>query len=70
MTAFSDDEEIAFGTAQNAPWLLADRLRCSGANYVQGKYWAVHVVQDGHLLTGQNPASSAALADLAVTALR
>lgn len=70
MTAFSDEEEIEFGTADNAPWLLADRLRKSGAAYVQGRNWAVHVVQDGNLLTGQNPASSAALADLVIATLR
>ena len=26
MTAFTDEEEIEFGTAENAPWLLARRL--------------------------------------------
>jgi putative intracellular protease/amidase len=70
MTALSDEEEIEFGTAENAPWLLADTLRKSGAAYEQGPNWAVHIVKDGNLLTGQNPASSAALADAVIAALR
>jgi putative intracellular protease/amidase len=70
MTALSDEEEIEFGTAENAPWLLADTLRKSGAAYEQGPNWAVYVVKDGNLLTGQNPASSAALADAVIAALR
>ena len=39
MTAFSDEEEVEFGTADNAPWLLADTLRKRGANYEQGPNW-------------------------------
>ena len=70
MTAFSDEEEIEFGTADNAPWLLADSLRKSGAAYQQGPNWAVYIVKDGNLLTGQNPASSAALAEAVIAELR
>jgi putative intracellular protease/amidase len=70
MTSLTDEEEIEFGTADNAPWLLADTLRKSGAVFEQGPNWAVYVVEDGNLLTGQNPASSAALADAVIAALR
>lgn len=70
MTSLTDEEEIEFGTAGNAPWLLADALRKSGAVFEQGPNWAVYVVEDGNLLTGQNPASSAALADAVIAALR
>lgn len=70
MTSLSDDEEIEFGTAENAPWLLADTLRKSGAVYEQGPNWRVHVVKDGNLLTGQNPQSSASLAELVIAAVR
>lgn len=59
MTSFSDEEEVELGTADNAPWLLADTLRKSGARYEKGPNWAAYVVRDGNLLTGQNPASSA-----------
>lgn len=69
MTSLTDEEEIEFGTADNAPWLLADTLRKSGVVFEQGPNWAVHVVRDGNLVTGQNPASSAALADEVIAAL-
>jgi len=70
MTALSDDEEIEFGTAKNAPWLLADTLRKRGGAYEQGPNWSVYVVQDGNLLTGQNPGSSGALANVVIATLR
>jgi len=70
MTSFSDEEEVELGTAENAPWLLADTLRKSGARYEKGPNWGAYVVRDGNLLTGQNPASSAPLAEAVLAALR
>ena len=70
MTAFSDEEEVELGTAENAPWLLADTLRKSGAAYEKGANWGPYVVEDGNLLSGQNPASSAPLANAVLVALR
>ena len=70
MTSFSDEEEVELGTADNAPWLLADTLRKSGARYEKGPNWGPHVVRDGNLLTGQNPASSEPLAEAVLAALR
>lgn len=70
LTAFSDEEEVDFGTADNAPWLLATTLRERGANYVRGaENWAPFVVSDGHLISGQNPASSAPMAAAVLQAL-
>ena len=62
MTSFSDAEEIEFGTADNAPWLLASTLRKYGANYTCGKNWGNYIIVDGNLVTGQNPASSIPMA--------
>lgn len=70
ITAFSDEEEVEFGTADNAPWLLASKLRECGADYVRGeKNWGEFVVRDGNMISGQNPASSAAMADAVIAAL-
>ncbi len=69
MTSFSDEEEVELGTADNAPWLLADTLRKSGAAYEKGPNWGAYVVTDGNLLSGQNPASSGPLADAVLKAL-
>jgi putative intracellular protease/amidase len=71
MTAFSDEEEVEFGTASNAPWLLASRLRECGADYKRGpKNWSAFVVTDGNMISGQNPASSAPMADAVMEAIR
>lgn len=70
MTSFSDEEEVELGTADNAPWLLADTLRKSGALYEKGPNWGAWVVTDRNLLSGQNPASSAPLAEAVLAALR
>ena len=69
LTAFSDEEEVEFGTADNAPWLLAQSLRELGADYSQGPNWEANIVKDGNLLSGQNPASSQPLADALVEQL-
>jgi len=69
MTSFSDEEEREFGTADNAPWLLAATLRKNGGLYEKGPNWGPYVVKDGNLLTGQNPASTAPLADAVIAAV-
>ena len=62
MTAFSNAEERMGGLADQAKWLLQDRLEELGADYVEGAPFAVHTVNDRTLYTGQNPASAAELA--------
>ncbi|MEV0714007.1 type 1 glutamine amidotransferase domain-containing protein [Asanoa sp. NPDC050611] len=69
LTAFSDDEERQAGLADNAPWLLENRLRAAGARYESGPAWGSHVVVDDNLITGQNPASGAAAAHAILEAL-
>ena len=63
LTAFSNAEETQAGLADRAPWLLETRLRAAGADFEAGAPWGSFVVTDGNLLTGQNPASSEALAE-------
>ena len=70
MTGFSNVEEQQAGLADKAPWLLEDRLKEIGAEYEKAaEPWAPHVVVDGPVSTGQNPASSAALAERLLTDL-
>jgi putative intracellular protease/amidase len=69
MAAFTDDEEQLFGTAEGAPWLLASRLRELGAAHSGGPAYQQYNVQDGNLFTGQNPASSARMAEDMITTL-
>ena len=60
LTAFTDEEEKQAGLADNAPWLLEDRLRAGGAIFESAPAWSSHVVVDGNLITAQNPASAEA----------
>jgi putative intracellular protease/amidase len=53
LTDFSNEEETQAGFAGNAPWLLEDRPRISGACYIANSLWTPHVVVDGNLVTGQ-----------------
>ncbi len=70
MTGFSNTEEAAVGLTDVVPFLLEDRLVALGASFERGADWAPHVVVDGTLITGQNPASSAAVADALLAQLR
>jgi len=62
MTGLSNAEERLNPFAWKAKWLLEDRLKDGGADYVSGLPLKAHVVVDRNLYTGQNPGSSAALA--------
>jgi putative intracellular protease/amidase len=49
---------------------LEDKLVQLGAHYSKGNDWESHVKQDGLLITGQNPGSSKAVAELLLTTLK
>ena len=63
LTGFSNSEEEGVGLTDVVPFLLEDVLQDNGANYVKGDDWQSYVVEDGLLITGQNPASSEATAE-------
>ncbi|MGX5698491.1 type 1 glutamine amidotransferase domain-containing protein [Acinetobacter kookii] len=63
VTGFSNTEEAAVGLTEIVPFLVEDMLRENGGHYYKAEDWQVHVQQDGLLITGQNPASSAATAE-------
>lgn len=63
LTGFTNAEETQAGFAEKAEWLLQDRLVELGADFQEGEPWAPFVIVDRNLVTGQNPASSAPLAE-------
>lgn len=69
VTGFTNSEEAAAGLTEIVPFLLQDMLAQNGAHYTQGGDWQSHVVTDGLLITGQNPASSEGAAKALVSAL-
>ncbi|KFL89475.1 ThiJ/PfpI family protein [Acetobacter malorum] len=62
VTGFSNSEEQAVQLTNVVPFLIEDEFKRLGGLYEKGPDWQPHVVGDGHLITGQNPASSAAVA--------
>ena len=62
VTGFSDTEEEAVQLTAIVPFLLEQELKKLGADYSKGDDWHPYVVTDGKLITGQNPASSEAVA--------
>jgi putative intracellular protease/amidase len=69
VTGFSNTEEEAVGLTNVVPNLLEDLLIERGGDYSKGDDWMPYAVQDANLITGQNPNSSVAVADLIVKAL-
>lgn len=63
VTAFSDSEEAAVAMVEHVPYLVETELKKLGAHYTKTSDWGDHSVQDGTLITGQNPASSKAVAE-------
>jgi putative intracellular protease/amidase len=58
VTGFSNTEERAVGLADIVPFSVEDMLTAAGGSYSKAPDWLPHVVTDGLLITGQNPASS------------
>lgn len=69
LTTFSDSEEMAVELQQAVPFLLESTLRELGALVHVGPDFAVHVLRDRNLITGQNPASSEMTARRVIEAL-
>jgi len=62
VTGFTNTEEEAVGLTDVVPFLVEDMLKQNGGQYSKIGDWQSYVVEDGLLITGQNPASSEAAA--------
>lgn len=58
VTGFTNSEEKAVGLLDVVPFLVEDMLKANGGLYSKKDDWAVYALEDGNLITGQNPASS------------
>ena len=58
VTGFTNSEEEGVKLTDIVPFLLEDALKEKGAKYEKTDDWQPYVIQDGLLITGQNPASS------------
>lgn len=66
---FSNAEEEAAGLTKVMPFLLETELVARGARYTKAALWQKHVVVDGRLVTGQNPASAEGVGEAVATVL-
>ncbi|WP_409076230.1 type 1 glutamine amidotransferase domain-containing protein (plasmid) [Pantoea sp. C3] len=66
VTGFTNTEEEAVGLTNVVPFLVEDELIAKGGIYSKGEDWSSYVVRDGLLITGQNPTSSQATAELLI----
>lgn len=64
VTGFTNTEEAAVGLTEIVPFLVEDMLTENGGIYSKKEDWAAYAIQDGNLITGQNPASSQLVAEI------
>ena len=69
ITGFTNSEEAAVQLTDVVPFLLEDELIKQGAKYLKGEDWSEFVVEDNGIISGQNPASSSAVAKRLVNLL-
>ncbi|MEM7510324.1 MAG: type 1 glutamine amidotransferase domain-containing protein [Bacteroidota bacterium] len=64
VTAYSNSEEEAVQFTDIVPFSVEDMLKENGGIYSKGEDWSAYALEDGLLVTGQNPASAELVADL------
>lgn len=69
VTGFTNGEEADVELTDVVPFLIEDAFIALGAHYQKGPNWAPFIVEDGKLITGQNPASSEGVAKALVAQL-
>ncbi|MBL4745676.1 MAG: type 1 glutamine amidotransferase domain-containing protein [Flavobacteriaceae bacterium] len=70
VTGFTNEEEEAVQLTTIVPFLVEDMLKSNGAIYSKKAAWSPYALEDGLLITGQNPASSELVALLLVKQLK
>lgn len=70
VSAFTNAEERAVGLDGVVPFPLQTRLEERGATHSGAPDFTAHVVADGRLVTGQNPASAAGVAERIIEVVR
>jgi putative intracellular protease/amidase len=70
VTGFTNTEEDAVQLTSIVPFLVEDMLTENGGIYSKKEDWAAYAIQDGHLITGQNPASSELVAEKLLESLK
>ncbi|MAD45443.1 MAG: type 1 glutamine amidotransferase domain-containing protein [Oceanospirillaceae bacterium] len=69
VTAFTREEEIDYGTIDDIPFLLEEALARKAARFSKVKPWEDFVIEDGRVISGQNPTSAHSVAKAMVKQL-
>ena len=69
VNSFTNAEEDAINLSAAMPFMLETRLKDLGGLFEGGDKWSSTAVSDGRVVTGQNPMSAQAVADLMLEAL-
>lgn len=69
VNSFTNAEEREVGLASVVPFMLETRLRELGAVFEGADNWQIFAIRDGQFITGQNPQSSAKVAEILTNAL-
>ena len=71
VAGFTNEEELYLipNARDIFPFLLEDRLRADGADFVGGPLFLEHTIADGRVVTGQNPWSTWSVAEGMIRAL-
>lgn len=71
VTGFTDAEDTELDLSRHLLFSLEKALTINGANFKRSnRNWSPNVVEDGALITGQNPASAAPIADALVAHIK
>jgi putative intracellular protease/amidase len=70
VTGFTNTEEAAVQLTDVVPFLVEDMLIKNGGIYSKKGDWEAYAIQDGNLITGQNPASSEFVAEKLLESLK
>ncbi|MGO2102014.1 MAG: type 1 glutamine amidotransferase domain-containing protein [Psychroflexus halocasei] len=69
VTGFTNSEEDMAGLTEVVPFLVENMLKENGAIYSKANDYEEYALEDGLLITGQNPASSKKVAELLLNQL-
>ena len=70
VTGFTNGEEAAVQLTNIVPFLIEDMLIENGAFYEKGADWSSFAVEDGLLISGQNPQSAKLVGEMLIAKLK
>lgn len=70
ITGFTTSEEVIAGKRKVVPFLNQQMAQKRGANFNKKRFYKNYAIQDGRIITGQNPFSVRSVAQLLIQELK